>query len=621
MSRHLILGTAGHIDHGKTTLIRALTGTDTDRLPEEKRRGITIEPGFAELPVGEDTTLGVVDVPGHEAFIRQMLAGATGIDLVMLVVAADEGVMPQTREHLAIVELLGVRGAVVALTKCDAVEPAWLELVIEDLREQLSSTPFAEATIVPCSGRTGEGLDELRSALDAAASAVPDRAGDDLFRMPVDRSFTVRGTGTVVTGTVWSGRVPADGTLRLLPADRAVRVRGVQVHGREREDARAGERAALALAGVDRAEVRRGDILVNAAGWGPSRMLTARVRLLAATDWRLRHRQRVRVHLGTAEVLARVALLDAAEAEPGIVSWAQLRLEEPLVARAGDRFVLRSYSPVTTIGGGIVAEPRPPKRKRLEPGVAESLRAILDEPADAALEALLRLRGWRGVERDSLPVLLPAAGSIASTEPAGQRLFAPEVVDRARRRVLSAVRDLLDSRPLQPAAPWEVARRSVPAQAAPELAERAIAELVREGALEARDEGLAPPDHAPAPSPDQAVACEALLSALDRGGLAPPTIPELEPTLRARADLEELIAFLLRRGDVTRLGPDLLVATPVLERAVAVLRERLGGRAQLSPADFRAVFPELTRKYLIPLLEHLDARGVTRRAGEGREVV
>ena len=277
----MILGTAGHIDHGKTTLVCALTGVDTDRLPEEKRRGITIELGFAPLVLDGVGTLGVVDVPGHEAFVRTMVAGATGIDLALLVVAADEGVMPQTREHLAILTLLGVRGGVVAVTKRDLVDDDWLALVEDDLRAALEGTALAAAPIVPVSATTGDGLDALRAALADAARGIPARAAGDLFRLPIDRAFTVKGTGTVVTGTVWSGALGRDATVRLFPADLAVRVRGLHAHGRAVEQVRAGDRAALALAGVDLDQVGRGAVLVQGTAWRASRVLRADVALLA----------------------------------------------------------------------------------------------------------------------------------------------------------------------------------------------------------------------------------------------------------------------------------------------------------------------------------------------------
>ncbi|MGH7551837.1 MAG: selenocysteine-specific translation elongation factor, partial [Longimicrobiales bacterium] len=281
--RQLILGTAGHIDHGKTTLVQALTGIDTDRLPEEKRRGITIDLGFAPLTLPSGDRLGIVDVPGHEAFVRNMLAGVTGVDIALLVVAADESVMPQTSEHLAILELLGVRGGVIALTKTDLVDDEWLELVHAEVRETVSAGPLADAPIVPVSARTGAGLNDLIRALEIAALSVVDRERHDLFRLPIDRVFSVRGTGTVVTGTVWSGTLARDRVVRLLPVDRPVRVRAVQAFGQDRDQVAAGERAAIALANITLEDTTRGDVLVTGDGWQPSSMLTVKVRLLPSS--------------------------------------------------------------------------------------------------------------------------------------------------------------------------------------------------------------------------------------------------------------------------------------------------------------------------------------------------
>jgi selenocysteine-specific elongation factor len=307
--RRLILGTAGHIDHGKTSLVRALTGVDTDRLPEEKRRGITIDLGFARLDIDDQVEYGIVDVPGHEAFVRNMLAGATGIDVALLVVAADESVMPQTREHLAIIELLGIRSLVVALTKCDLVETAWRELVEEEVGELIDEGRFAGSPVVAMSSRSGEGLDAIRSALADAAGRTLERSDVDLFRLPVDRVFTIRGTGTVVTGTVWSGAVERDCSLRVLPGNFNVRVRTLHAHGAEQSRVRAGQRAALGLVGIDRADIERGSVLVEGAGWTPASILTVRVHTLPDHP-PIRPGQRIRFHLGTAEVLGRIVPFD-----------------------------------------------------------------------------------------------------------------------------------------------------------------------------------------------------------------------------------------------------------------------------------------------------------------------
>ncbi len=341
--KSVILGTAGHVDHGKTALVEALTGINTDRWEEERQRGITIDLGFAPFPPGPGgLEISVVDVPGHEDFVKNMLAGATGMDLLLLVVAVDEGPMPQTREHLWIARLLGVEQGVVAISKCDLADADWRDLVAESVGEELGRIfPGSDWPVHRVSTVTGEGVDGLRSAVYEAAVRVRARRDDDLFRLPVDRSFSVRGVGTVVTGTVWSGRIESGAEVRVLPEDRRVRLRGIQVHGREAQSARAGQRAALALTGVERSEVGRGDLLTADPVWRASRCLEAGLMLMPECPWPLRHWQRVRFYLGTAETMARVVLHRRQALPPGEEAPVQLRLERPVVARAGDRFVLR----------------------------------------------------------------------------------------------------------------------------------------------------------------------------------------------------------------------------------------------------------------------------------------
>ena len=445
----MILGTAGHIDHGKTALVRALTGVDTDRLPEEKRRGITIELGFAPLRLEGVETIGVVDVPGHEAFVRTMLAGATGVDLALVVIAADEGVMPQTREHLAILQLLGVTRAIVALTKCDLVDEEWRELVTEDVRALLADTPFAAAPIIPTSAATGEGLDALRAAIVSAAHAVPARAADDLFRMPVDRAFTIKGTGTVVTGTVWSGRLTREATVRVLPSERVVRVRGLQTHGVQVPVAEPGHRTAVALAGIDVSDVGRGSFLVADSAWRPTTVLRAEVVLLDDAPRALRPRTAVRFHIGTADVGARVVVPNGTLA-PGDRQFARVMLAEPVVLRAGDRFVLRSASPAATIGGGIVIDPFASRRAR--PWAAAS-----HAPPEQRLMLALDEAGDSGIDTATLPVRLGVAPADVAelvrgtdTLQLGGRLYAPDIAASLAERLVRLLDEGHRARPLEP---------------------------------------------------------------------------------------------------------------------------------------------------------------------------
>ncbi|MGH7475031.1 MAG: selenocysteine-specific translation elongation factor [Longimicrobiales bacterium] len=625
----LVLGTAGHIDHGKTALVRALTGTDTDRLAEEKRRGITIDLGFAELRLDHGIHYAVIDVPGHEAFIRNMLAGATGIDVMMLVVAADEGVMPQTREHIAIMDLLGVHSGVVAITKTDLVDSAWLDLVREDVVTQLAGTPFDGAPIVPVSTVSGTGLAELRRVLTQLATTPRRRDAHDLLRIPVDRVFSVHGTGTVVTGTIWTGTVASDQTVRVLPAERSARVRGVQIHGRAAETARCGQRVALALAGVARHELSRGDVVVSDPRWSPTSMLTCRLRMVSDTQWTVRPRQRVRVHLGTAEVMARTILLERERLEAGDEGWAQLRLERPLIARAGDHLILRSYSPITTIAGGRVVEADAPKRRRLDETQRTLFSLLLDAPPAEALAALADDAGWSGLRVERLPFRLRCNPPEADTALAlaidrglvriGDRLFARPIVDQACQRVLQALDTFHARAPLRAAAPREDLRRALPPGAPRELAEHVLTAAIADGTIRVLEDGISRAGYQPRLTDSQQAALARLRSLLLEADLTPPTATELPADLRDRADLPDLLALLERTGDAVRIAPDITISAAALERAAHRLVHRLGGRKALGPADFREVF-EVSRKYLIPLLEHMDRSGLTHRDGDRRDV-
>jgi selenocysteine-specific elongation factor len=620
--RRLILGTAGHIDHGKTTLVHALTGVDTDRLPEEKRRGITIDLGFACLPVSADLELAIVDVPGHEAFVRNMLAGATGIDLVMLVVAADEGVMPQTREHLAIVELLGINRGVVALTKIDAADAEWAELVGDEVRGLLAGSGLARAAVIPVSGRTGQGLDELRSALADAAADVPERTVDDLFRMPIDRIFTVRGTGTVVTGTVWSGSLRREDAVRIEPAAAVARVRTLQRNGSEAAEVRAGERAAVALSGFDRHALRRGDVLLTGGAWRAAQMLTVAIEVIAAAAAPLRPRQRVRLHLGTAEVLGRMALPDG-EIAPGHAGLAQLRLEAPVVARAGDRFVLRSWSPVHTIAGGVVLEPDAPKRKRFPPHAAQPLRRLGSQrPADV-LDALLDLAGIAGVQRADLPVLTGLsptdAERVAAAHPGAvavdDRIVAAVHVDASSTAIRDALRVFHAEQPLEEGADREALRRR--SGLSPALLEAGLRPLLADGSVMSRGGELALGGHVPGPAPEQQSVLEQLTALFQEAGLEPPDVAELPRQLGTGDGLLPLLRYLERQQVLVRLAPSRWADAGAAAAGARALRSQLPTGQELPIAELKGVLG-VSRKHLIPLLEYFDRIGICVRRGEVR---
>ncbi len=609
----MIVGTAGHIDHGKTALVRALTGVDTDRLPEEKRRGITIELGFAPLALDGVGTAGVVDVPGHEAFVRTMLAGATGIDVALLVVAADEGVMPQTREHLAILELLGVRAAVVALTKCDLVDDDWLALVTDDVRGALAHTALAEAPIVPTSVRGPRGIPELRAALAAAAAGMGHRRGDDLFRLPVDRAFTVRGTGTVVTGTVWSGGLAGDGLVRLLPSGRSARVRLLQTHGREVERIGPGARAAVALAGVDVDAVGRGTVLVDDEAWLASSLWRADVALLADAPHALGPRTAVRLHLATSEVGARVVVADGALG-PGERRAARLVLDAPLAARAGDRFVLRGGSPLTTIGGGVVRDPLPPGR-RVRPWLApdasvdERLRLVLAEAgAEGVPRAVLPLR-LGGTPADAVALADRSAGVLA----VGARLVASDVVDAVAARALAAVDAHHAASPLEPGISRQALRAVLGAPA--DVADLVLARLRDAGTVQLDGARVRRAGWVATPSAAQRRVLEALEHRLASVGLEPPTVAEL--TAEFGAEVPALLALGQRDGRLVAFDSERTVAADALHRGIALLAERCTPGEIYPPGTLREMLG-ISRKYLMSMLEYLDREGLTDRVAEGR---
>lgn len=609
----MILGTAGHVDHGKTALVLALTGVDTDRLAEEKRRGITIDLGFASLPLGDGSVLGVVDVPGHEAFVRNMLAGATGVDLALLVVAADEGVMPQTREHLAILQILGISGGVIALTKCDLVEAEWLELVREDVRAAVAGTPMAAARVCATSVVTGEGLDELRAAIADAARAIPARLEGDLFRLPIDRAFSIRGTGTVVTGTVWSGRLEREESVRILPATRTARVRGIESHGSAIPCAVAGTRAAIALAGVDVHDVPRGAVVVNDDAWTASRSILAEVALLDGAPRLLGPRTRVRFHLGTLETGARVITAGGALV-PGERKQARIVLDEPVVARSGDRFVLRNASPLITIGGGIVNDPAPPHRRsrpwvRSAVSPEERLSLVLDSASGKGLEV-----GTLAVRLGATPAAVQALlASLRDVRRVGERIFTEATIAAHSQRLAAIVDDYHESTPLEPGAPLQSVRARLGAE--PMLAALVLEELVSAGLLEVNGALVMRRGWRPTLTAAMQSARKLLLDALRSAGSEPPSVGELEP--RFGAETVPLLRLLEREGSVVQVEAERYYATEALTEIVNKLRGGMAVGRKYSPAELRDLLG-FSRKFLIPILEYCDRSGVTQRQGGER---
>jgi len=607
----VILGTAGHIDHGKTSLVRCLTGVDTDRLPEEKRRGITIELGFAPLELEGVGTVGVVDVPGHEAFVRTMVAGATGIDLALVVIAADEGMMPQTREHLTILELLGVRRGAVAITKSDLVEPDWLALIEEDIREATRRV-LPDAPIVVTSATTGAGIPQLRSALGEVARAVARSDDRDLFRMPIDRVFSIRGTGTVVTGTVWSGKLTRDESVRILPGTASARVRSIQSHGAQLETATPGSRAAIALAGVDVPDVPRGSVLVTDASWRPSNLVRADVVFTSGQGDAVRPRTWLRFHVGTSEVGARVVMRARVVTSDEPIA-ARIVLDEPVVLRAGDRFVLRTTAPLNTIGGGIVVDPYAPRRAKPWPvgmDVAERLRNIVDEA------------GPNGVPSRELPVRLGANAETCARLVANNtdsmlvhsgRVTSLAALHALEKQLIEAASSHHTSFPLDPGAPLQWVRSRLHAPS--DLIDLALSRQVSADLLQVVGGTLAVRHWTPKPTSDQAALADRLLARLSAAGSEPPSAPELSAEFET--DVEPVLKFLERQGLVAQVEQGRYYEAVELKQLLDRLRTGMTTGVERTPSELRDILG-ISRKFLIPFLEYCDAAGYTVRSGSGR---
>ncbi len=622
--RRFVVGTAGHIDHGKTALVKALTGVDTDRWEEEKRRGITIDLGFAPLPLGGGLQASVVDVPGHEGFVKNMLAGATGIDVALLVIAADEGVMPQTEEHLAIVELLGVRRGVPVLSKSDLVDDEWLALVRTEVAERLKKSRVRWEPPIAVSALTGQGLDALREALAMVAAALPERSAADLFRLPIDRVFAVAGAGTVVTGSTWSGTIAVGDSLRLLPLDREARVRSIEVHGEATDRAAPGRRTALALVGVDKQDLDRGHVAVTGLGWAATTTLDVALELLPGVRKPLAVRTRIRVHLGTAEVLGRVAQVRSIA--PGEVRFARLLLERPLLARAGDRFVVRSFSPVTTIGGGVVLDPFPPKRPRVsERGLSG------EQPAGERLARFVDEAGLRGLPARDLPVrlgILPGevVGVIdlagKGVLPAGDVLVARRALSAEVERLAGLVAAHHETHPLDPGLSLQALRAAVavPARGGGEVGGGVLDLLVEHGvkkqAFEIAGAVVRRPGWKATLESHAGDSGDRLVRRLADARWQVPTVAELQHEFADLA-VPPLLAHLAREGSVEQVDQDRYAAKPALEEFRRALEAALRELGRATPAQLRDR-TGLTRKYLIPLLEWADRRGITKRQGDAR---
>jgi len=630
--KHIIIGTAGHVDHGKTALIKALTGIDTDRLKEEKERGISIELGFASLELSSGQTFGIVDVPGHEKFIKNMVSGAAGIDMVILVVAADEGVMPQTREHLNICSLLGIKRGLAALTKIDMVDEEWLYLVNEDVHEFLKGTFLETSPIVPVSSLTGAGMNELLDALGKVASEIKEEDDTGLFRLPVDRVFTMKGFGTVVTGTLISGDVTVGEEVEILPTGIIAKVRGIQVHNQSATMAEAGQRTAINLQGVEKATISRGDVLSRPHMLKPTNRLDVFIEYLSHNERKLKNRSLVRFHAGTNEVIGRTILLDREEMEPGGRGYAQLVLESPIVAMYGDRFVIRSYSPVTTIGGGMIIDPLPKKHKRNSEKVlsefdvlyrgshAEKVTLIIERSGIEGIE-LLELVIRTGIHQNRLREILKSLASgkknVILEIDESRFIFFP-VYQNLQRQLLGDVQTYHEKHPLKEGILKEELRNAAGHYVSPRLFNMAVKDLENKGEIVVERENLRMSGH----RVDLTGELDDLRTKIGgiyiEAGLTPPTLKEVMEKFAGRKNLtESVLNVMLKEGTLIKINEDLYFHKEILLRLRDNYKNLLLKDGKATPASFKEL-TGLSRKFIIPLMEYFDITKLTIRAGDHR---
>jgi len=630
--KHFVLGTAGHVDHGKTALIKALTGVDTDRLKEEKQRGITIELGFASLTLPSGRTLGIVDVPGHEKFIKNMVAGAAGIDLVMMVIAADEGIMPQTREHLNICSLLGISKGIVALTKTDMVEQDWLNLVQTEITEFLQGTFLEGAPVVPVSAVKNEGLNDLVQALDSIVNRIAEKTDDGIFRLPADRVFTMKGFGTVVTGTLVSDHIKTGEEVEILPEKITARIRGIQVHNQPVEEAWTGQRTAINLQGIEKSIINRGNVLVRPHTVQPSQRLDAFVEFLPSSSKSLKNRALVRLHTGTSEIISRIILLEKDELTPGQNGFAQFVLTEKDVVVAGDHFVLRSYSPVTTIGGGRIIDPLPAKHKRFNVKVIEDLTVLRQGALPEKISVMLERAGFTGINLHGLAFRLGVKAKKIREEL--ENLFSAKkafLLDSEDTTVISSklfhqLEDIIikniaeyhGRNPLKGGISKEELKGSLEGAVSSKLFNMAVNALNKKAAIVSDKDNVRLAKHQVELDGDLDSLRRDIARIYNEAGLAPPSLAGVIDDFKDRkAKVHSIINLMLKEGDLIKINEDLCFARGPLDQLRNDYKAMLIKDGKATPASFKDL-TGLSRKYIIPLMEYFDMNKLTVRVGDHR---
>ncbi len=627
MARHWVIGTAGHIDHGKTSLIKALTGTDPDRLKEEKERGMTTDLGFAFL--GEEAT--IIDVPGHEKFIRHMIAGAQTIDLVLLVVAANEGVRPQTREHFEITKLLGLKRGVIALTKRDTVTEEVYSLVRAEIKELVKDSYLKSAPIIPTSTVTGEGIEELKNLLWQECQKIPKKEDRGYFRMPIDRSFKIKGFGMVVCGTILSGRCQVGDLLEIAPKGALVRVRRIERHNKEVVEASIGERVGINLLGEERGEVLRGDVLIEPKGYQSTRLFNVFLQTLSSNPFPIKNRMVLKLHIGTKETLGRIALLAKEELQPGEEGYAQIFSEEPLTLEMGDRFILRSFSPQLTIGGGKVLEVETKREKRSDPVFIEHLARLNSSEKKVVVYEIIGHRGGNPITEREIGKMVGLSGLkqvLSSLTEEGLVLNIPfgpgkdegyitrQSYQRAKEKILKLVGEFHQTAPTKTGLKKVELESGLKEIMADVVRERALQDLIAEGLLLLEKDRIRLPDFHLSISEDEARLMKELLSLLTERGFSPPDKEELVRRFPKEKKLAKVIELLKERGEILEIE-NYLFAQKKVEEAKEILVSLLKEKGEITASCYRQKLAT-TRKYIIPLLNYFDGQGITKRKGDVR---
>ena len=632
--KQIILGTAGHIDHGKTSLIKALTGVNTDRLKEEQQRGITIELGFAALDLPSGRHLGIVDVPGHEKFVKNMVAGATGIDLVVMVIAADEGVMPQTREHMEICSLLGIQYGLVALTKADMVDEEWMELVQEDIRDFVTGTFLDGQAIIPVSSTSGEGLAEFTSALDELSGQVPERSTSSLFRLPVDRVFTMKGFGTVITGSLMSGKVSVGDTIMIYPSGITSKVRGIQVHGSAMETAQSGMRTAINFQGLEMTSIQRGQVLSKPDALLPSYMIDLNLHYLESNKKKIKNRSRVRFHTGTSEILGNLILLDREDLQPGEEVVAQIRLDVPVAVVRDDRFVLRSYSPIRTIGGGRVLNPVPLKHKRFKADIVEGLKGLMTEDPEEIIAYHVRSMGVMGVAFSALMIMTNLSEKVLDKHLQAmlscrdiiqidkeQRLYVHKATfESLQNQLVDYLTHYHAAYPLKAGMPKEELKSKLAATVSTKVFTMALNQLTTAHTIVQVGDSVNLATHKVSLGVDQAGVKKKIAQIYLENGLQPPYFKEIVKSMDLdSSSATDVLMLLVNEGLLIKAKQELYFHIEPLNRLKTELIEYLQQHEEITTPQFKDM-TGASRKFVIPLLEYFDAKNITIRVGDVRKL-